>query len=354
MTTGPIMLDIDGTELTPEDIELLKHPDTGGVILFSRNFADIEQLSFLTSQIKKLNKTELIIGVDHEGGRIQRFKDGFTRLPPSRLLGELYEKDRRKAVQLAESTGWLMAVELLAVGVDFSFAPVLDLDRGNSQVIGDRAFHHSADIVAELAKYLIKGMRKAGMEGVGKHFPGHGWVKEDSHLAVPRDPRQYEDMMLSDLIPFERLISAGISAIMPAHVIYEKIDKYPAGFSKIWLTELLRNQMRFHGMIFSDDISMAGAEVLGSPMDRTSAALEAGCDMVLICNNRQAVYEVLDNIKFGPMPASRVRLMRMYGKASNINMLELKKTENWKNISNQVSLLDKEPELDLDDDEYHA
>ena len=354
MTTGPIMLDIEGTELTPEDIELLKHPDTGGVILFSRNFADIEQLSFLTSQIKKLNKTELIIGVDHEGGRIQRFKDEFTRLPPSRLLGELYEKDRRKAAQLAESTGWLMAAELLAVGVDFSFAPVLDLDRGNSQVIGDRAFHHSADIVAELAKHLIKGMRKAGMEGVGKHFPGHGWVKEDSHVAVPREPRQYEDLMLSDLIPFERLINAGISAIMPAHVIYEKIDKYPAGFSKIWLTELLRNQMGFHGMIFSDDITMAGAEVLGSPMDRTSAALEAGCDMVLICNNRQAVYEVLDNVKFGPMPASRVRLMRMYGKTSNINMLELKRTENWKSISNQVSFLDKEPELDLGDDEYHA
>ncbi|NNE36775.1 MAG: beta-N-acetylhexosaminidase, partial [Gammaproteobacteria bacterium] len=295
MTTGPIMLDLDGTELSPEEIELIQHPNTGGVILFSRNFSDISQLQALTTKIKTLRKTELLIGVDHEGGRIQRFRQGFTRLPPCRVLGELYDEDRLEAVTMAETTGWLMAIELLAVGVDFSFAPVLDLDREKSQVIGDRAFHHSPDIVTDLARAYIKGMRKAGMEGVGKHFPGHGWVHEDSHIDVPKDPRSYEDIMLSDLIPFERLINAGISAIMPAHVIYEKIDNNPAGFSKIWLTSILREQMGFHGMIFSDDISMAGAVVQGTPLDRTISALEAGCDMVLICNNRKSVYEVLDN-----------------------------------------------------------
>lgn len=348
------MLDLDGTELLPEEIELIQHPNTGGVILFSRNFSDINQLRALTEHIKKLRKTELLIGVDHEGGRIQRFRHGFTRLPPCRVLGELYDEDRRQAVALAEATGWLLAIELLAMGVDFSFAPVLDLDRNKSQVIGDRAFHHSPDIVIDLAKAYIKGMRKAGMEGVGKHFPGHGWVHEDSHTAVPRDLRSYEDIMLSDLIPFERLINAGISAIMPAHVIYEKIDRYPAGFSKIWLTKILRERLGFHGMIFSDDISMAGAVVQGTPLDRTNAALEAGCDMVLICNNRKAVYEVIDNLPQESMPASHVRKMRMYGKGDKIQMSELKKSRDWKKISSQISCLDREPELDLDDDKYQA
>ncbi len=348
------MLDLDGTELSPEDIELIQHPNTGGVILFSRNFENIQQLQALTGHIKKLRASEVLIGVDHEGGRIQRFREGFTRLPPCRGCGDLYDRDRRQAVRMAELTGWVMAAELLAVGVDFSFAPVLDMDREKSKVIGDRAFHSSPDVITDLARAYIKGMRKAGMEGVGKHFPGHGWVYEDSHLEVPKDPRSYEDIMLSDLIPFERLINAGIAAIMPAHVIYEKIDIHPAGFSKIWLTKILREQLGFHGMIFSDDISMAGAVVQGTPLDRANAALEAGCDMVLICNNRMAVHEVINDLPQSSMPASRVRVMRMYGKTDNIDISELKNIQEWKELSKQVASLDREPELDLDDDDYQA
>jgi beta-N-acetylhexosaminidase len=354
MTTGPIMLDLDGPELSSEEIELIQHPNTGGIILFSRNFSDLHQLQTLTSQIKQLRKPELLIGVDHEGGRIQRFREGFTRLPSCRVLGELYDKDRRQALSMAESIGWLMASELLAVGVDFSFAPVLDLDSGKSQIIGDRAFHSEADIVTDLAKAYIKGMKNAGMKGVGKHFPGHGWVVEDSHIDVPRDPRRYEDIMMSDLIPFERLVESGISAIMPAHVIYEKIDNKPAGFSRVWLTEILRKKLGFHGMIFSDDISMAGAEIQGTPLARTESALDAGCDMVLICNNRKAVYEVIDNISIEPMSDSRVRVMGMYGKTKYTSMGALQETHEWKEISEKVSQIDRELELDLEDDEYQA
>ena len=354
MGTGPIMLDLQGTEVSAEEFELLRHPNTGGVILYSRNYIDPVQLQALTRKIREVRQPELLIGVDQEGGRIQRFKEHFTRLPPCRKFGELYEQDRRKALKCAELSAWVMASELLCCGVDFSFAPVLDRDTGKSRVIGDRAFHENPDVIAELAKAYIKGMRTAGMAAVGKHFPGHGHVTEDSHVTVPRDRRTFQDIQLSDLIPFERLISAGIAGIMPAHVIFPEIDDKPAGFSRVWLEQILHKLLGFKGAIFSDDISMAGAEVAGSPLERAEAALIAGCDMILVCNDRTAAIDILENLKNEPRPVARVRIMRMYGKFPEMSLAEIQQQQLWKEAVVQIMEIDDTPELDLDDDELHA
>jgi beta-N-acetylhexosaminidase len=288
------MLDIAGIELTAEDRELIAHPAVGGVILFSRNYSDPEQLRALTSAIATVKSHRPLIAVDQEGGRVQRFRDGFTRLPPPARIAALFADDAKAARRAAYSAGWLMATELGAVGIDFSFAPVLDVERGVSQVIGDRAFGTDADVVANLAEAWLDGVGSAGMAGCGKHFPGHGAVVADSHLQLPFDGRVLSALEQVDLVPFARLIAKGLQAIMPAHVIYSAIDPNPAGFSHYWLHDVLRGRLGFDGMIFSDDLNMAAAAFGGSFAERASAALRAGCDMAVVCNNRPGAIEVVE------------------------------------------------------------
>ena len=354
MNLGPIMLDLRGTVLAADEREFLQHPSVGGVILFARNYHDPEQLSRLTQEIHSLRQTPLLIAVDHEGGRVQRFRKHVSVLPACHRYGEKYDEDPEAALALCEKAGWLLAAELLSLGLDFSFAPVLDLDKGVSRVIGDRAFHHDSEAVTELARRLMQGMRRAGMMAVGKHFPGHGSVVEDSHHAVPLDKRPYADIAMSDFIPFERLINAGLPALMPAHVIYSEVDSLPTGFSRLWLQGVLREQLGFQGAIFSDDISMAGAEVIGDYQARTEAALAAGCDMVLICNHQQAAVELLDKVQVEVNPASQVRLMRMHRMKSEGSLAMLQQNEEWRRVADEISAIELMPELDLGDDEVQA
>ena len=349
MSLGPIMLDLKGCALSAEECELLQHPLTGGVILFSRNYESIEQITDLVDSIHAVRKPGLLVAVDHEGGRIQRFREGFTKLPACELIGKTYDNDNKQGLQLAEKAGWLMAIELRAIGVDFSFAPVLDLSKDISKVIGDRSFHRDPETVATLAKSYIHGMRRAGMEAVGKHFPGHGSVVEDSHHEIPTDSRRFEDIQLDDMVAFERLVHAGIAGIMPAHVIYPAVDSKPAGFSSIWLKNILRQQLRFQGVIFSDDISMAGAEMIGDYVERTRSALDAGCDMVLVCNNQVAAVEILEKFEYNPNPASQARLIRMHGK-NKITCKQMKVDIEWQAVASEMDRLNVTPELDLGDD----
>lgn len=311
MSLGPIMCDLRGLQLEADEREMLMHPQVGGVILFTRNFESPEQIAELTKAIHLLRQPHLLVAVDHEGGRVQRFREGFSRLPACALLSTFHSK--AKALSLAEQAGWLMAAELLAVGVDLSFAPVLDVGGKISQVIGDRAFHVNPEKVSQLARAYMRGMKEAGMAAVGKHFPGHGSVAEDSHVAIPYDKRSFEDIKMHDLIPFERMIHAGLPALMPAHVIYPEVDKLPAGFSAVWLKQILREQLEFQGTIFSDDLSMAGAEIMGSYPERAEAALAAGCDMVLACNNQQGAISILDDATLPYNIKSQSRLIRMHG-----------------------------------------
>lgn len=283
---GPVMLDLAGSALDAEDRRRIRHPLTGGIILFARNFESRRQLSGLVAAIRSL-RPELPIAVDHEGGRVQRFKsDGFTHLPAMRRLGEIWDDDPRhgalRASQLATAAGYVLAAELRACDIDLSFTPVLDLDYGTSSVIGDRAFHRDARVVSLLAKSLNHGLMLAGMTNCGKHFPGHGFVAADSHLAVPVDDRPLEAILADDAEPYGWL-SPFLAGVMPAHVIYSRVDPHPAGFSRFWL-KLLRERYAFSGVIFSDDLSMEGASVAGNVVQRANAALHAGCDMVLVCN----------------------------------------------------------------------
>ena len=350
MSLGPIMLDLKGPALSTEERELLQHPLVGGVILFARNYENPAQLTELTGAIHAVRKPPLLIAVDHEGGRVQRFRAGFFPLPPCRAFGEVYAGAPERAMTLAQQGGWLMAAELRAAGVDLSFAPVLDLDRGVSQVIGDRAFHRDPEITAVLARRYLEGMKAAGMAAVGKHFPGHGSVATDSHHAVPVDEREFQDILQSDLVPFERMIHAGLPALMPAHVIYSRVDALPAGFSRRWLQDILRGQLEFHGAFFSDDITMAGAEVMGDFPVRAAAALSAGCDMVLVCNNQPAAIQVLETLKHQPDPAAQSRLMRLHGSPRRIEASMLHMGKEWQDATAAVAELVGTPELGLGDD----
>lgn len=338
MTIGCVMLDLEGTELQAEERELLTHPAVGGLIYFSRNFESVEQITELSAAVRKAAGKPVLIAVDHEGGRVQRFREGFTRLPPIASLGRNYADDPLQALQSARKAGWLMAAEVRAVGIDFSFAPVLDLDYGTSGVIGDRAFHRDTRIVSTLAQAYIEGMREAGMAATGKHFPGHGWVKADSHLEIPRDERTAQQIMAEDMQPFCELFKGGLDAVMPAHVIYEQVDSEPAGFSKLWLQDVLREQLKFDGVIFSDDLSMEGASVAGAYAERADRALEAGCDMVLACNNRAGVLDILDRAKLDVAEESSCRLERMRGKPF-MNRSALLAEEYWKLAVDEVSML---------------
>ncbi len=314
MTLGPVMLDVTGFALTGEERERLQHPHTGGVILFGRNYESPEQVEALVREIHAVRNPPLLVAVDHEGGRVQRFREGFTRLPAVARFGEVYDENPKRARRLAETAGWLMASELRAVDVDFSFAPVLDVDRGMSQVIGDRSFHASPEAVSDLAHAYMSGMHRAGMAATGKHFPGHGAVEADSHVAVPVDERSYPDIYMEDILPFERMIHFGLEGIMPAHVIYPRVDPQPAGFSRHWLQQILRAELGFEGVIFSDDLSMEGAKVAGGVVARAEAALTAGCDMILVCNDPKAAGELLDGLGRQENPVSRLRLARMHGR----------------------------------------
>ncbi|ATI03494.1 MULTISPECIES: beta-N-acetylhexosaminidase [Cycloclasticus] len=296
MPLGPLMIDIDSVELSAVDREVLKHPLVGGVILFSRNYDSIEQVSVLCDEIHRLRAEPLLLAVDHEGGRVQRFKEGFTPIPCMQMLGECYQEDKENALNYARQVAWLMAMELRQVGVDFSFAPVLDIDYACSDVIGDRAFSSDKKIVAELAEAFQQGLAEAGMASIGKHFPGHGAVAPDSHVAIPIDERSLEDILQDDVYPFRQLIQAGMKGIMPAHVIYQQVDEMPAGFSEFWLQTILRQQLGFQGAIFSDDLTMQGASVVGDIGQRAQQALKAGGDMALICNDRTAAEQVIDHL----------------------------------------------------------
>lgn len=290
-----LMLDIGGTELSAEDKELLAHPGTGGLIFFSRNFESREQITALVQAVRT-QRDDILIAVDQEGGRVQRFRDGFTRLPPMRRLGESYERDANRAVQQSKQLGLLMAAELVVCGIDISFAPVLDVDFGQSSIIGDRSFHADAKKVVALAGAFIDGMAAAGMAATGKHFPGHGFVQADSHLELPVDERSYDEIERTDMVPFKALADK-LSGIMPAHVVYQQVDPSPAGFSAYWLQAVLRKQLGFNGVIFSDDLAMEGAAIAGSYAQRADAALSAGCDMVLVCNHRCGAVEVLQYLE---------------------------------------------------------
>ena len=289
---GPVMLDLEGSELAAHDHALLQHDAVGGVILFARNIQNADQVRALCDDIRQV-RPDLLIAVDQEGGRVQRIKQGVTRLPPMSLLGQYYLQDPLDAVSLAKDTGWLLGMEMAACGLDMTFAPVLDVDGGTSSVIGDRSFGPHPQQVAELGLAFIQGLHDAGMAAIGKHFPGHGSVAEDSHIALPVDERPLDSIKQHDLVPFTQLASV-LDGVMPAHVIFPAFDHRPAGFSPAWLG-MLRESLNFKGCIFSDDLSMVGAHAAGSPAGRGFAALQAGCDILLLCNDREAAIELLDS-----------------------------------------------------------
>ena len=312
MSLGPLLIDIAGTELTEADRELLAHPLVGGVILFKRNYLDPTQLRALVTQIQTLRTPSLLVAVDQEGGRVQRFRNGFSELPPLRRIGQMYDLDAQQGLAMARALGWLMAAELLAYGVDISFAPCVDLDYGLSEVIGDRAFHARAGVVAQLAIAYVHGMRDAGMAATAKHFPGHGAVVADSHLALPVDRRELADMD-QDLLPYRRLIDSGLAAVMVAHVQFPAVDALPASFSSHWVGGVLRRELHLPGRIVADDLTMAAAGAAGGLVERSHRALAAGCDVLLVCNDRPGVERLVQDLKVELDPASQMRLIRMRG-----------------------------------------
>jgi beta-N-acetylhexosaminidase len=334
------MLDLRGQALSPEEKERLRHPATGGVILFSRNYASPDQVADLVSSIRAL-RSGLLIAVDHEGGRVQRFRDGFTKLPPAAAYAKGFRGASDASLDWTENGGWLMAMELRAMDIDFSFAPVLDVDCGVSEIIGDRAFSRDAATVAQLASAFARGMRRAGMAAVGKHFPGHGGVALDSHLSLPVDRRSLAELVQKDLLPFRALIKEGLEGIMPAHIVYPEVDDQPAGFSAYWIRDVLRAQMGFAGVVFSDDLSMAAAECAGDYGGRARRALAAGCDMILVCNNPDAQDRVLDASLSAVDAASQSRLIAMRG-GFTVDRQTLLASREWRVVSERFrSIIDE-------------
>ncbi|WP_027147860.1 beta-N-acetylhexosaminidase [Methylobacter tundripaludum] len=324
---GPIMLDVAGLTLTQAEKEKINHPNTGAVILFSRNYQNPEQVTELINAIRAARNGDILIAVDQEGGRVQRFQQGFTRLPPASSYAQ--------SPELAEPAGWLMAAELLAVGVDFSFAPVLDIDCGVSEIIGNRSFSTDPALATRLSSLFRKGMNEAGMAATGKHFPGHGAVALDSHLTLPVDERELDSIRAKDLLPFKQLIAEGLEGIMPAHVVYPKIDPNPAGFSPFWIQQILRKELNFNGTVFSDDLSMEGAASVGDFPERARLAQHAGCDMILVCNNPSAAEQVLDALPLTHNPVREQRLRRMQGKPL-MNRGQLMQSEKWRQLSTLI------------------
>lgn len=328
MSLGPVMLDIDGLTLSPADRIILQMPAVGGVILFTRNFKSIEQVTNLIDEIRSLRTPSLLIAVDHEGGRVQRFRQGFTLMPSMRQIGIQYEKNRNLGLKTAELAGWTIASELRSIGVDLCFGPCVDLDWGLSEVIGNRSFHHNPDFVSELATAFARGLRSAGMMAVAKHFPGHGAVASDSHIQLPTDRRKYR-MILDDIRPFESMINTNVAAgIMLSHIIYQEVDRMPAGFSSHWIQHELRSRLNFGGAIFSDDLSMKATIKYGSIINRAKLSLDAGCDMILICNDRMAALKTVDYFENYSNPISLVRLARLHGTICH-SVEILRASEKW-------------------------
>jgi beta-N-acetylhexosaminidase len=312
MTLGPLMIDLVGPAVSAPEREMLAHPLVGGVILFARNFESPEQLLELTRSIHAVRSPPLLIGVDHEGGRVQRFRSGFSRLPPARRIGQLFDTDRPAGLSAARSMGWLMAAELRAYGVDLSFAPTVDLDYGLNEAIGDRALHPTADVTAQLAVAYMLGMRDAGMAATAKHFPGHGAVVADSHVSLPVDRRPLADLD-ADLTPYRRLIANGLPGVMVAHILLPAEDAAPASLSARWIRGVLRTDLNFQGAVFTDDLSMGAVAAGGDIVERCRRALGAGCDMLLVCNDPASRAQALSGLVAAPDPASQLRLIRMRG-----------------------------------------
>jgi len=331
---GPVMIDIEGLLLNEAEKDKLRHPNTGAVILFARNYDNPQQITELIQNIRATRKTPLLIAVDQEGGRVQRFQAGFTRLPAAAA----YARCGQQAQAMAESAGWLMASELLSVGIDFSFAPVLDVDCGISTIIGDRAFAQEPEAVIQTASAFKRGMHNAGMAAVGKHFPGHGAVAADSHQALPVDERDLDTIYQRDIRPFQALIEQGLEAIMPAHVVYCQCDSQPAGFSLFWIEHILREKLQFDGAVFSDDLSMEGAAVAGDFSQRAQKALAAGCDMVLVCNNPVAAEQVLETLPVKPDPIRQRRLDKLFAR-QKIDRTALLDSTRWRQCHKQITQL---------------
>ena len=345
MSLGPLMIDIRGTSLTGEEQRWLKEPAVGGVILFSRNFEGIDQLEALVSSIRALRSPGLLIAVDQEGGRVQRFQGPFTRLPAMRTLGHAYDEHPLRAFGVAKQFGWLMASELLSVGIDLSFAPVVDVDRGLSEVIGDRALHSDADAVARLACEFAAGARDAGMAIVAKHFPTHAGAVADSHTELAVDSRHY-GAVLDDLVPYRRLIATGLPAVMAAHVSFPAMDAQPASFSRWWLDGQLRRELGFTGAVFSDDLAMLGADVAPTCAERALRALDAGCDMVLLCNSPEDIPRAVEKLRTRLHPPSQLHLMRLRGR-KGVPWAELRASTRWHEAREALDALARKPDLTL-------
>ena len=341
------MLDIDGLSLSPADRDLLLEPAVGGLILFSRNYASPEQLADLVAEVRALRSPPLIVAVDHEGGRVQRFREGFSAIPPMRVLGRQYNSDPDAALALARSAGWLIASELRACGIDLCFAPCVDLDWGVSEIIGDRSFHARAAVVSELAAEFSRGLRSAGMAAVAKHFPGHGAVVADSHENLPVDRREYGDL-LDDMQPYDRLIGSGLVAgVMMAHIVYRQMDELPAGFAPFWIQRELRSRLGFDGAVLSDDLSMKATRAYGSMSQRATRALDAGCDMVLVCNDRDAALATVKALNDYSNPLSLVRLARLHG-TGHVLRETLLASDEWHQANSGLSVWTEPPQLELD------
>ena len=347
MSLGPLMIDLAGSRVSAEERELLQHPLVGGVILFTRNYENPPQLSALVADIHAARSPPLIVAVDQEGGRVQRFREGFSRLPPARRIGHEFDLEARTGVALARALGWLMAAELRAHGVDISFAPCVDLDYGLSEVIGERSFHSSAAVVSQLALAWMHGMREAGMAATAKHFPGHGAVVADSHLVLPLDRRPLADLT-QDLTPYRRLIANGLPAVMVAHILFPAVDRDPSSLSSLWIRDVLRGELGFQGVVFADDLSMKGAAAYGDIVTRARQALAAGCDMLPVCNNRPSVIELLDRLGCEPQPASSLRLVRLHGRAGPPDPAALAALSEWQQARALLARMSSPPTLTLD------
>ena len=346
MSLGPLMIDLRGAALEPDERDWLESPLVGGVILFTRNYESREQPARLVAEIHAVRQPSLLVAVDHEGGRVQRFREGFLHLPPLRGLGRLYEQDERAGLDAAAAFAWLMAAELRAVGIDMSFTPVVDRDLGLAGVIGDRALHEDAQIVAALARSFAKGAKRAGMAITAKHFPTHAGARSDSHLEFAVDRREYDELA-DDLLPYRALIRGGLQAVMMAHVSFPAVDPQPASFSKWWIGEQLRGELGFSGVVISDDVSMLGAAVIGPVEERVRVALEAGCDLVLLCNAPDKVASVLEALRGYVNPSSQLRLTRLHGKGGG-DWDELHASPTWRRARAALEPLLAPPKLVLE------
>ena len=345
MSLGPLMIDLSGPTIEPDEREWLETPAVGGVILFTRNFESPQQIADLVAQIHEVRSPSLLVAVDQEGGRVQRFRTPFTVLPAMRSLGYLYDESPERACAAAKAFGWVMAAELRAVGIDLSFAPVVDLDLGLAAVIGDRALHNKASIVIALATEFSKGVREAGMSVVAKHFPAHAGAVNDSHTSLATDARKYSQLW-DDIDPYRHLISSGLEGVMIGHVIFPEMDPLPASFSSWWVMQELRGQLRFQGAVLSDDVSMEAAVSGGSCAERAIKSLEAGCDMVLVCNSKKEIPSIINALKNFSSPSSQLRLMRLRGKKGQ-DWKVLRSSCKWKQLKAQIRQLDAQPELEL-------